>query len=379
MMNGLQEDRSANPVGRADMTTSPESILIVDDASANRVLLGGLLGDRYRTLEASDGSAALDLLASGERPDLILLDVSMPDMDGFEVCRRVKQEPGTREIPVIFLTARSRVADEQTGLELGAADYVTKPISPMVLLKRVRNHLELKKAQDLLRDQKAVLEQRVIERTRQLDQLQDVIMVAMGALAETRDPETGNHINRTQHYVGALAKKLAEDPSFRDQLTPESITLITRSAPLHDIGKVGISDAILLKPGKLTTDEFDQMKLHTTLGRDAIAAASASLSGTDNFLHFAKEISYSHHEKWDGSGYPEGLSGDDIPLSARIMAVADVYDALISKRPYKPAFPHETAVQIILDGSGAHFDPRIVDAFATIADDFRDVSRRFAD
>lgn len=370
-------DAAANP--SATVPEQSETVMVVDDSPDNLALISGLLKPICRTRVARDGATAIDLIARSGIPDLILLDVMMPGLDGFEVCRRLKSDSRTASIPVIFLTARATTSDEVRGLALGAADYIPKPVNPPVLLTRVRNHLDLKRAQDRLAGQNAILERRVEERTRQLENLQTATMVAMGALAETRDPETGNHIHRTQHYVRALAEGLAARATPSPQLSPAEIALMTSSAPLHDIGKVGISDSILLKPGKLTPEEFERMKLHTRFGRDAIAAAERSLAGVDNFLRYAKEIAYSHHEKWDGSGYPEGLAGDDIPLSARIMAVADVYDALISRRPYKAPIAHEVAVAIIVAGSGTHFDPALVDVFVSLTGRFREISIRFSD
>jgi len=361
-----------------NLNTSQHTILAVDDTPTNIDVVKGVLADSYFIQAAVNGKMALKIIEK-KKPDLILLDVMMPEMDGYEVCRRLKADEATRDIPIIFLTAKVDVKDETKGLELGAVDYITKPISPSILKERVKNHLELKQARDYLKKQNEILEQRVIERTKQMEELQDVAMVAMGSLAETRDPETGNHIRRTQRYVKLLANKLKDNPRFSHVLTPENITSIYKSAPLHDIGKVGVPDHILLKPGKLTEEEFDEMKKHTIYGRDAIFAAEGSISTADNFLLFAQEIAYSHQEKWDGSGYPEGLAGDDIPVSARLMAVADVYDALISRRVYKPPFPHEKAVAIILEGKGQHFDPDMVDAFMEIADDFYSVAQEFAD
>ncbi|MDC7239005.1 MAG: HD domain-containing protein, partial [Spirochaetales bacterium] len=256
---------------------------------------------------------------------------------------------------------------------------ITKPIRPSIFRERVKTHLELKKARDLLKRQNEILEEKVLERTRQMEELQDVAMVAMGALAESRDPETGNHIRRTQHYVKLLAQKLKDHPRFRVFLTPEVITSLFKSAPLHDIGKVGIPDTILLKPGKLTPEEFDEMKKHTVYGRDAIVAAEGTIKTADDFLLFAKDVAYYHHEKWNGSGYPEGLKEEDIPVCARLMAVADVYDALISLRVYKLPCTHDEAVEIIKEGRGAHFDPDIVDAFMEIKDEFQKISRQYKD
>lgn len=355
-------------------------VLVVDDTPQNLSLIAGLLRDHYRVLVANNGERALALAEGEQAPDLILLDVMMPDLDGYEVCRRLKANPATRDVPVIFLTARNEVEDEQLGFDAGAADYVTKPISPPIVLARIHTHLMLKRARDLLVDQNTYLESEVKRRMRELAAIQDATIMAMASLAETRDNETGNHIRRTQHYVRALALHVRAHPRFREALAdPADIEMLYKSAPLHDIGKVGIPDHILLKPGKLTEAEFEIMKLHTTLGRDAIHAAEALLGTPDSFLHYANEIAYSHQEKWDGSGYPLGLVGEAIPLSARLMAVADVYDALISRRVYKPAYSHEVAVGIIREGRGRHFDPDLVDAFLELSETFRGIARRFAD
>jgi putative two-component system response regulator len=303
----------------------------------------------------------------------------MPDLDGIEVCRRLKDDPRTRHIPVIFLTAMSKSDDERIGLEAGAVDYITKPISPPILLARVKTHLQLKAGQDFLKDKNAYLENEVIRRTREVQAIQDVTIFTMASLAETRDNETGNHIRRTQHYVKALAIKLRDHPRFAGYFTDHVIELLYKSAPLHDIGKVGIPDKILLKPGKLTPEEFEIMKTHTTLGRDAIEHAERQLGTPVEFLKLAKEIALSHQEKWDGSGYPEGLAGEAIPVSARLMAVADVYDALISRRVYKPPFTHDRAVEMIAEGRGRHFDPDVADAFLEIREEFRTIALKFAD
>jgi putative two-component system response regulator len=356
-----------------------KTIPLVDDTPDNISLLNGLLKDTYKTKIATNGEKALKIAFSDSPPDLILLDIMMPEMDGYEVCRRIKAEKSTRDIPIIFLTAKVEVEDEAKGLGMGAVDYITKPVSPPILKERVKNHLELKASRDFLKQQNEILEEKVLERTQQMEELQDVTMVAMGALAESRDPETGNHIRRTQRYMKLLATHLKDHPRFQDYLTPEIITTLYKSSPLHDIGKVGVPDHILLKPGKLTEEEFEEMKRHTIYGRDAIAAAERSISRADNFLVFAKDIAYYHQEKWDGSGYPEGIAGEDIPTSARLMAVADVYDALISRRVYKPPFPHEKAVAIIKEGKGSHFDPDMVDAFLEISDDFYATAQKFAD
>jgi putative two-component system response regulator len=258
-------------------------------------------------------------------------------------------------------------------------DYITKPISPPTVLARVRTQLQNKAHADFLRDQNAWLEAEVGRRTREITAIQDVTILAMASLAETRDSDTGNHIRRTQLYVRALAEKLKSHPRFGYYLSDAMVEVLYKSAPLHDIGKVGVPDRILLKPGKLTAEEFEVMKTHTTLGRDAIEQAERQLGTPVEFLKLAKEIALSHQEKWDGSGYPEGLAGEDIPISARLMAIADVYDALISRRVYKDGLSHERAVQIIRDGRGVHFDPDMVDAFLELADDFRAIATRFGD
>jgi len=355
------------------------TILVVDDTPDNITLMIGLLRDRYKTKVATNGEKALQIAGSAPQPDLILLDIMMPGLDGYEVCGRLKANPDTADIPVIFLTAKTQVEDETQGFALGAVDYITKPISPPIVLARVKTHLLLKQSSDFLKDKNLFLEQEVKRRTEDVLAIQDVTILAMASLAETRDNETGSHIKRTQHYVLALANQLKDHPRFRAYLTPERINLVFKSAPLHDIGKVGIPDRILLKPGKLTDEEFTIMKTHTTLGRDSIVVAEKRLGVPNTFLRCAKDIAYSHQEKWDGSGYPEGLFAEDIPIPARLMAVADVYDALISRRVYKPPFTHEEAVSIIRNGRGSHFDPDMVDAFLEIQDTFQDIAQRYTD
>lgn len=354
------------------------TVLVVDDTTDNLVMMNDLLQPHYIVKVAANGARALKIATSANPPDLILLDIMMPEMDGYEVCRKLKANPATRDIPVIFLTAKSETRDEQMGFELGAVDYITKPISPPIVLARVKTNLTLKASSDFLKNKNVFLEQEVARRTEQVRDIQDVTILTMASLAETRDNETGNHIIRTQHYVKLLAEHLREHPRFAGHLDETAIDLLFKSAPLHDIGKVGIPDGILLKPGKLTAEEFEVMKTHTTLGKAAIEAAEARLGKNVPFLVCAKEIAYSHQEKWDGSGYPEGLSGDAIPISARLMAIADVYDALISRRVYKPAFSHEQAMEIIEEGRGGHFDPDIVDAFVQIQHQCKAIAERHA-
>lgn len=371
-----------------------ERILVADDQLENLLILEEVLGDQYEVRAVTDGGQVLSYLAGGGKADLILLDVLMPVLDGFETCKRLKGKPDTWDIPVVFLTSLDSAADEAHGLSLGAEDFIHKPLSPPVVLARVRNHLNLARVTRLLRDRNENLERLVAERTRdilrqseelvrrkhQLIASQSATIMAFCSLAEARDNETGNHIRRTQHYIRALAEHLATHPRFASQLDEETINLLFKSAPLHDVGKVAIPDAVLCKPGPLTPEEWTVMRRHCEFGRDAIALAEKELAiGGDSFLSQAKEIAYSHHERWDGNGYPQGLAGEEIPMSARLMAVADVYDALISRRVYKPPLPHEQAVDLIAKARGTHFDPDVADAMLALADVFREIAQRFAD
>jgi putative two-component system response regulator len=362
----------------AELLDKP-TILVVDDTPDNLTVMSGLLKDLYKVKVANSGERALKIAASAAPPDLVLLDIMMPGMDGYEVLRQLRTDTQTRDIPVIFLTAKSEVEDERRGLELGAVDYITKPISPPIVMARVKNHLDLKLMRDFLKSQNEFLEQEVARRTQEVKAIQDVTILAMASLAETRDNDTGAHIRRTQLYVRALARNLQRHPRFAWFLTDANIELLYKSAPLHDIGKVGIPDNVLLKPGRLTDEEREVMNSHTTLGYKSIEQAEARLGTKVGFLTMAKEIALSHQEKWDGSGYPQGLSGDNIAISARLMALADVYDALISKRVYKPPFTHEQARDILVKDRGTHFDPDIVDSFLAVEGEFRAIATEHAD
>ncbi len=259
--------------------TRKATILVVDDTPDNLALMSGVLKDRYVVKVATDGERALKLATSAE-PDLVLLDIMMPGIDGYEVCRRLKADPATRHLPVIFLTAKIQVEDEQRGFEVGGVDYITKPISPPVVLARVQTHLDLAAARRFLEDRNAFLEDEVRRRAEQVTQVQDVTIMAMASLAETRDNDTGNHIRRTQHYMRVLAEQLRTHPRFSSYLTPETIDTLFKSAPLHDIGKVGIPDPVLLKPGPLTADEREVMRTHTTIGARAIERAEQDVGGS---------------------------------------------------------------------------------------------------
>lgn len=354
------------------------AVLVVDDSRDNILLLNEILKKEYRVRAAADGAKALEA-AEEAPPDIILMDVMMPVMDGYEACRRFKKDKALRDIPLLFLTARSGEADEQKGFALGAADYIVRPVSPEILTARMRTQLVLKKSRDLLEHQNRFLEEEVQRRTRDVSVLQEASIMALAALAETRDNETGGHLQRTKLYIRELARAMSRTKKYGAVLTPKKIGMIVLSAPLHDIGKVGVPDHILLKPGKLSAEEYEIMKKHTTMGRDAILCAERLMGGTETFLSCAREIAYSHHEKWDGTGYPQGLSGDEIPLSARLMAVADAYDAITTRRVYKEAICHERAADIIRSECGKHFDPDVVQAFLALQETFRVISVTCAD
>jgi putative two-component system response regulator len=359
------------------------TILVVDDNPDNLTVLGELLQAEHHVRAANSGVRALQLALLEPRPDLILLDVMMPEMDGYQVLEHLRADALTRDIPVIFVTAMINTDEEERGLQLGAVDYITKPLRPAIVLARVRTQLELKRARDHLQNQNTYLEAEVARRMRDNQLIQDVSIHALARLAETRDLETGNHLRRTQEYVRSLAHRLQSQPRFAAVLSDHTIELLAKSAPLHDIGKVGIPDPVLLKPGKLTPAEWAVMKTHAALGAEALEQAEHDAEHDAErpveFLAFAKQIARHHHECWNGSGYPDGLAGEAIPLSARLMALADVFDALISRRVYKPAFTHEEAKRIILEEREQHFDPVLVDIFAERYEDFRAIALRYAD
>lgn len=342
-------------------------LMAVDDTRDNLTLIHSLFRNDCRLLMATNGQKALQLVDDGVLPDLVLLDVMMPDMDGFELCRRLKANLRTRDIPVIFLTALSDSSDEKMGFEAGGVDFVTKPINIEILAARVRTHLELKKMRDTFRNQSTSLQAEVVRRTRELTALQDATILAMAALSDMRDDDTGNHVRRTQQYVRCLGTALLDDPRFYDRIDEEWLERLVKISPLHDLGKIRVPDAILRKPGRLETDEFEVVKTHAKAGWDALDAARRNLPQANLLLDMAAEVARWHHEKWDGSGYPDGLAGEAIPLSARVMALADVYDALVSKRVYKQSISHEDALVVIREGSGKHFDPALVEVFLSIA------------
>jgi putative two-component system response regulator len=363
----------------AMLTNDTATLLVVDDSIENLHLLNGMLTPQYQVLAAKSGESALEIVSGPIRPDLVLLDVMMPILDGYQVFERLRADPTTCDIPVIFLTALDSPEAELRGLEAGAVDYITKPIMPPILMARVRTQLELKRARDLLADHNTRLEAEVQQRMQENEVIQEAGIRALAHLAETRDNETGYHILRTQAYVRELALRLRGHPRFAPTLTPRYIDLLHRSAPLHDIGKVGVPDSILRKPGPLTAEEWVVMKTHAVQGAQAIELAERDTGRKIEFLSLAKEIAHWHHEKWDGSGYPDGLAGEAIPLSARLMAVADVFDALVSPRVYKPAMPCEAARDIIDRERGRHFDPDVADAVLEGFETFLGISHEHCD
>lgn len=338
-------------------------ILIVDDTDSVRRLLETLLqADGFSTLSAENGERALQL-AESELPDLILLDLMMPGMDGFAVAKKLKSTPDTMAIPIIIVSALEDRESRMRGLEAGAEEYLTKPIDRMDLRIRVRNLLRLKEFSDFLRNHNRLLESQVQERTKELHNSFVETIYTLVRASEYRDDETGAHVKRISYYTRVLAEEMGMDADF--------CKTIFYASPMHDIGKIGIPDHILLKPGGFTADEWEIMKRHTVIGSDILSGNSSP------YLQMGQQIALNHHERWNGSGYPNGISGEEIPLPARIMQLADVYDALRSKRPYKEPFPHERALEIITRGDGrtdpAHFDPQVLAAFVRQADAFAGV------
>ena len=353
-----------------DTTTIRKKILIVDDSRESIEVLGNALPKHYKRQFALNGEKALKLLAaSNELPDLILLDVIMPDMDGYEVCRQLKKDEKLKNIPVIFLSALSDMRDKVMAFQNGGVDYIEKPFEIEEVYVRVETHMKLHDLQVELEKHNRHLNQLVEEKVKEISESQMATIFALAKLAESRDNDTRGHLERVQVYCRLLAEKLSMHSEYKDRINAAFIENIHKASPLHDIGKVGIEDAILLKPGKLTSEEFEKMKQHTLIGSNTLKEVYQKYP--NNFIRTGIDIAQSHHEKWDGSGYPEGLSGNDIPLSARIMALVDVYDALRSKRAYKDAISHEKTHAIIIQGRGKHFDPLIVEAFIKHEQEFK--------
>ncbi len=343
-------------------------VLVVDDTADNIWFLADALGEISTVQVAKNGETALKLAAQTPHPEIVLLDVQMPVMDGYEVCRHLKSMAETRDIPVIFVTAMSAAREEAKGLRLGAADYIHKPFDPAIVRARVRNLVDLKRHRDSLQDI-------IRSQTKALRRTQVGTIMALADIAEWRDPETGEHVKRTQEYVYRIAKELTKNPKYATQLTPDFIDMLYMCAPLHDMGKVSISDSILLKPGKLTDEEFLTMQQHCKFGAEILQRALERI-GHDPFLEMAYQVARWHHDRWDGKGYPDGLAGESIPLAARIMSVADVYDALISRRPYKVPMTHEESLRSIVEDSGKRFDPDVVTAFLNCQAEIKDIMEK---
>lgn len=341
-------------------------IMLVDDDLTNLMAGKSALQDIYDVITVDNGNRALELL---ERiiPDLILLDIDMPALNGYEVIRRIKANKFTALVPVFFLTALSNDENEYEGLSLGAADYITKPFNKLILQKRIETHLSLMEHTNNL-------EKLVDEKTEKIIQLQDAILSTVAELVEFRDDNTGGHIDRTQRYLKLLVEKMTERGLYKEASAIWDLKLLIQSAQLHDVGKITIPDSILNKPTTLTDEEFAIMKTHTQRGKKAILQIIEKVDESE-FLHQALLMASTHHERWDGTGYPQGLKGEEIPLQGRLMAIADVYDALVSERPYKKAFTHEEAVKVILDGKGTQFDPSLIALFEEIKDEFYTVSK----
>ncbi len=349
------------------------SVLVIDDDPTNLRFLGEILKESYQPFLAPSGERAL-LFLSTRVPDLILLDVEMPGMNGYDVIRALKKNPAWAGIPVIFLTGQEGRDKEQLALDLGAVDYILKPISAGIVRSRVGLHIELT-------HYRRGLEKMVDMRTLQLRRTQDAILDILANMTSFRDNETGEHIKRTTIYTEIMVRNLREHNHPRYQIDERYAESIVKAAKLHDIGKVAVPDNILLKPARLSSLEFELIKQHTIYGAQILDAAIEGLGPGESsyFLTVAREIIATHHEKWDGSGYPKGLSGEQIPLSGRVLAIVDVYDALISHRPYKPGFRHEAAIRTITEDAGLHFDPKLVELSVNVFDKFREIATRHQD
>lgn len=341
-----------------DSAPSKPAVLAVDDTSTNLAMLKAILRDECELSTASSGEQALSMLSKGPRPALVLLDIGMPGMDGLEVCHRMKRDPVLHGIPVIFITAMGEIGDEAAGFDAGAVDYIAKPFSASVVRARVKIHLALA-------DQRRALETEVEARTQELKASRLEIIRRLGRAAGYRDDETGLSVIRMSHYAALLARAIG--------LEDETVDAIFHASPLHDIGKIGIPESILNKPGPLSEEEWTAMKEHTTIGALIIGKHD------DPLLDMARLIAWTHHEKWDGSGYPQGLEGEDIPLCGRVVALADVFDSLTSIRPYKGAWEMEKALDLIGKAGGSHFEPRLAEAFLNLEDKILAVREKYPD
>jgi len=342
-----------------------DTILIVDDIETNRIILENILQDKYEILQAGSGIDATAMMLSGEAtPSIVLLDIMMPEMDGYEVLELMKSNHETAKIPVLFITAADSETNESKGLSLGAVDYISKPFNPEVVKVRVDNHLKL-------RNYSESLEEMVKIKTAELLRTKEKILETMANIIEYRDMESGHHVKRTSDLTRALIDFMYLHNYEGRVVDDVDHDTIIKAVPLHDIGKISIPDSILLKPGRLTNDEFATIKTHAAIGSEIV---KTMLDEDDTqYLTYCYDICRFHHERWDGKGYPDGLSGEAIPLSARILAIVDVYDALVSTRVYKPAMPHEKAIDIIREGSGTQFDPVIITALMEMHEEFKQI------
>jgi len=357
------------------MNSERKTIFLVDDNLTNLTVGKAALTEHYNVFTLNSGEKLLKMIEKNI-PDIILLDVEMPEMNGYDVIKILKSKEDVKHIPVIFLTARNDVESELEGLSLGAIDYITKPFSPALLLKRIETHLLIESQKKELTNYNHNLQEMVDKKTKSVWELQNAILKTVAELVEFRDNTTGGHIERTTSYLGLLLDALSVVGLYEEELSSWDLKLVLQSAQLHDVGKIGIRDNILQKPGKLTDEEFAEIKKHTTIGKEIIEKMKRKTS-EKAFLEHAEIFAATHHEKWDGSGYPKGLKGKEIPLQGRLMAIVDVYDALVSDRPYKKAFSHEDAVHIISAGKETHFEPTLVDLFLKISDQFNDFARSF--
>jgi putative two-component system response regulator len=375
------------------MADTRRTVFVVDDDLTSLAVAKVALKERYNALTINSGAQLLKILEKSV-PDLILLDIDMPDTDGYETIKALKSNIRTADIPVVFLTAHSNSESELRGITLGAVDYIIKPFSAPLLLKRIEMHLTMESQKHLLESQNqelkaqhnelehqkrelinfnSKLQEMVDAKVKTILELQGALLRSMAELVESRDDITGGHIERTQSYLGILLEAMKKQGVYKDEVAKWDLNLVLMSAQLHDVGKIAVKDSILNKPGRLTPEEFNEVKKHTTFGGEVIDKIMASTS-EHTFLIYAKTFAMTHHEKWDGTGYPKGLKGEEIPILGRLMAIADVYDALASDRPYKKAFSHEEAVNIISDGRGTHFDPILTDMFLSVSKEFGAIS-----
>lgn len=357
------------------MTTEKKTLVLVDDNITNLTIGKSALSDNYAVFTVPSGEKLFPILEK-ITPDMILLDIGMPGMSGYEVIKRLKTNHLTTDIPVIFLTAKNDAGSELEGLSLGAVDYIAKPFSVPLLKKRIEVHLLLEEQKKKLKNYNNNLQKMVAKKTFALLELQDAVLSTVAEIVECRDVITGHHIERTQRYLAILIDALRKERLYIDVISSWNMKFLLPSAQLHDVGKIYIKDTILNKPGKLTTEEFAEMKKHAKYGRQIIERIEAKTREND-FLRHAKIFAETHHENWDGSGYPYGIKGEEIPLEGRLLAIADVYDALSSERPYKEALSHEKAVEIILDAKGSKFDPALIDIFEKTEGSFRYVNNAY--